>query len=38
MAESIKVELETTEVEIQNANPAQLDAFVDSICSKLKRR
>lgn len=37
-AESIKVELETTEVEIQNANPAQLDAFVDSICSKLKRR
>ena len=36
--ESIKVELETTEVEIQNANPAQLDAFVDSICSKLKRR
>ena len=25
-------------VEIQNANPAQLDAFVDSICSKLKRR
>lgn len=36
-AESIKVELETTEVEIQNADAAQLESFVNSICSKLKR-
>ena len=32
------VDLDNYQVEIQNANPAQLDAFVDSICSKLKRR
>ena len=37
-AESIKVELETTEVEIQTADAAQLESFVNSICSKLKRR
>lgn len=35
-AESIKVEFETTEFEIQNADEKQLDAFVKSICSKIK--